>query len=71
MRQAPDISRVSGSTRSLLGVGLLGEVDNSGFYVDTSGPNPTVVTLVVEVKNTLLSPGRRSLRRCPAPATSR
>ncbi len=49
MREAPDISGVW-STRSLLGVGLLGEVDNSAFYVDTSGPNPTVVTLVVEVK---------------------
>ncbi|HSH62096.1 MAG TPA: hypothetical protein VK988_21100 [Acidimicrobiales bacterium] len=52
MREAPDISSVSGSTTSLLGVELLGEVDNSAFYVDTTGLNPTAVILVVEVKNT-------------------
>lgn len=52
MADAPNISHVSGSTTTLLGVPLLGELDNSGFYVDTSGPVPTVVTLMVEIKNT-------------------
>lgn len=52
MAEAPDISHVSGSTTSLLGVPLLGELDNSGFYVDTTGPTPAPITLAVEVKNT-------------------
>ena len=52
MAEDANISHVSGSTATLFGVPLLGELDNSGFYVDASGPAPTVVTLMVEIKNT-------------------
>lgn len=52
MAEASDISHISGSTTELLGVPLVGELDNSGFYVDTTGATPTAITLMVEVKNT-------------------
>lgn len=49
---ASQLTRVSGSTGELLGVQLLGELDNSAFYVDTAGGTPTAITVMVEVKNT-------------------
>ena len=43
----------TGSTNNVLGVDLLGEIDNSGFYVDTSEPShPVAIAVLVEVKNT-------------------
>lgn len=46
------LSQVSGSTSQLLGVPLLGEIDNSAFYVDSSKGAPVAITVMVEVKNT-------------------
>jgi hypothetical protein len=51
------LTAVTGSTTSILGVDVnitgLGEIDNSGFYVDQSEPSrPTLITVVFEVKNT-------------------
>jgi len=46
------MSQVSGSTAQLLGVPLIGELDNSAFYVDASDGTPVAITVMVEVKNT-------------------
>ena len=45
------LARVSGSTSELLGIPLLGEVDDSAFYVDVDNGTPTAITVMVEVKN--------------------
>lgn len=52
MTEAFNISHVSGSTTTLLQVPLPGELDNSGFYVDATGPTPAAITLMIEIKNT-------------------
>jgi hypothetical protein len=41
-----------GSTRTLLDVELLGEIDNHGYLVDLTDPSdPTAITVMFEVKN--------------------